>query len=491
MMVNRCIGIDIGGSYISAVQVSRTGEQFHIEEAFSTQIRRSTDSIPDTLRSLVGKYGFDRRAEIAISMPHDDVFFRNLETDFAGLEQIRTSGFSPLEHDFPIQANEIVAQVYSYRQLPGEKYSVLVAATKKPSLHERLSILSAAKIRATLADAPIFAIHAAAMVNHPEIMTGTAIIAYIDENRIILAVTENNDIVMVRNIPTTVHSGSNVDSTQEKLTEVLSYEAGITWQKLFGTAINQDTKIYLVTGGNVPKDIEAIAEEKLRCQVTVVDPCIKVRCSPAFDSKAAISIAEGLALRVLAPERTTGINFLEADGADINPKLDLKKELITCAILVGAIAVVSLIGLFTNLSRLERQYAHIKNEIREVFQRTLPEETNIVSPLVQLEQKLQALRNGHTLSGYVCKPGVEPLELLHQITTSIPLEGNIRINDMLLTDNSLRLRGSSQSFDTVYNWQRRLQQAPQFTIADVQDIRRESKSQSVNFTILLSLATWE
>jgi len=490
-MVNRCIGIDIGRSCVTAVQVARTGEQFHIEKAFSTQARRSTDSLPDILRSLLSKYGFDRHAEIAISMPYDAVFFRHLETDFAGLEQIRRSGFSPLEHDFPIQANEIVAQVYSHRQLPGEKYSVLMAAAKRPTLNKRLSILSAAKIRATLVDAPISAIHAAAMVNHPEIMTGTAIIAYVDENRINLAVTENNDIIMVRNTPTTAHSGSNVDAIQEKLVEVLSYEAGITWQKLFGTAIKQDTKIFLLAGGNVPKGIEAIVEETLCCQVTVLDPYAKVRCSSTSNSNAAIFIAEGLALRVLAPERTTGINFLEADGADIKPKLNLKKELTKCAILVGAIAVVSLVGLFTKLSRLERQYAHIKNEIREIFQRTLPEETNIVSPLVQLEQRLQALHNSHTLSGYVCKPAVEPLEVLREIATSIPLEGSIRINDMLLTDNSVRLKGTSQSFDTVYDWQRRLQQASQFSIADVKDISRESKNQLVHFTILLSLATWE
>ena len=88
-MVKRCIGIDIGSSCLRAVQVSRAGKGFHIEKVFSLQTRRGSDSAPEILRSLTSKYGFDRRADVAVSMPSDAVFFRNLETDFAGLEHIR------------------------------------------------------------------------------------------------------------------------------------------------------------------------------------------------------------------------------------------------------------------------------------------------------------------------------------------------------------------------------------------------------------------
>ncbi|MHC4543167.1 MAG: hypothetical protein ACYSYL_01410 [Planctomycetota bacterium] len=57
-----------------------------------------------------------------------------------------------------------------------------------------------------------------------------------------------------------------------------------------------------------------------------------------------ICVAEGLALRALAPEKTVGVNFLEADNADMKPALDLRKELIISAALVAAIIVVSFVG---------------------------------------------------------------------------------------------------------------------------------------------------
>jgi Tfp pilus assembly protein PilN len=84
-----------------------------------------------------------------------------------------------------------------------------------------------------------------------------------------------------------------------------------------------------------------------------------------------------------------------------------------------------------------------------------------------------------------------PFEVLHAITTSIPAEANININSMLITTESVRLTGTSQSFESVYNWQRSLEKIQGFSNMDVQNIRREPESQLVHFTMSISLATVE
>jgi len=524
-MVKRCIGIDIGSSCLRAVQVSRTGEQFHIEKVFSMQTRRGSDSPPEILRSLTSKYGFDRRADVAISMPNDAVFFRNLETDFAGLEQIRTLSKrdpkrgkehlqtrSVLEHNFPIEPDEIIAQVCSYRRSSSDKYSVLVAAVKRASLRERLNILAGANMRPNLVEAAIFAVHSAIVVNHPEIMSGTAVVAYWDESYLTLAVTQNDNILVVRNIPVIFRSDNNkrrkvravrrdrnqryrgirvvrtrlenTDSVQEQVAELLSREAQITWRKVFGSEIEQDNKIYLMAGDSIPIGFEAAVEENLHCQTTIVDPHAKVRGSAEYNGDAAICLAEGLALSALAPEETKSINFLEADTANVRPTLGLKREFITCAILMAAIAVVSLLGLFVRLSHFETKYAHIKNEIEETFQAALPEEKNIVSPLAQLEQKLQSLREDYRLFAPFSPTDLRPLDVLRSITVNTPSQ--VRIDDLLITTESVRLNGTCDSFESVYQWQRLLREIPGFTLVDVQDVQKEPKSGTVHFTIMVS-----
>ena len=481
------------------MQVSRAGEHFNIEKVFSIQTRRGSDSPPEILRSLTSKYGFDRRADVAISMPNDAVFYRNLETDVTGLKQIcglskrdpkrekeHLQIQSVLEHNFPIEPDEIVAQVCSYRQPSGDKYSVLVTAVKRASLHERMNILAEAKMHPNLVEAAIFAVHSAIAVNHPEIMTGQAIIAYIDESYLTLAVTENNSILIVRNIPIVSCSDNNVDTAQEQIAEVLSREVEITWQKVFDGAIQEDTKIYLVSRDNVSNDLEATIEESLPCQTTIVDSYEKVECSAQGDGDTEISLAKGLALRVLVPDRTAGINFREADTANVKPTLDRKKEFITCAILTAAIAAVSLLGLFVRLSYLERKYTHIKNEITQVFQAALPEEKNIVSPLTQLEQELQSLREDYRLFAPFAPTESRPLDVLRSITLNTPSQGNVKIDDLLITPESVRLNGTCDSFESVYQWQRLLQKIPGFALVDVQDVQKEPKSGAVHFTIVVS-----
>lgn len=490
-MVKRCIGIDVGSSYLCAVQIMRIGKDFCIEKAFDTQARRDTDSPSDILKTLVGKYGFDRRAAVAISVPNNTVFFRNLETDSVGFEQTAGRSSSALEYDFPIEPDEIVAQPCSYRQVDGEKDCLLTAAVAKESLHETRDILLQARMQPDFIGAAVFAIHSTIMLNHPEIRTGVAIIAHLTESHLTLAVTQNNSILIVRNFPIVCASDNDTVSVEQQVANVLSREAGITWRKLFGTEIEQDTKIYLVTGNDNTTGLKDAIEESMHCRTTIVNPYARVLLKNLRRPGANISVAEGLALRTLALERTTGIDFLEADNAIAKPTLNIKRELVICVILVAAIAVVSLVGLFMRLSNLEAKYAQVKNEIKESFQRTLPEEKNIVNPLAQLDQKLQSLRKDYALFGPISGAGIGPLDVLYAITTSTPPEININLEDMLITTESVRLTGTSQSFESAYNWQRQLQNVPQFSTVDIRDIQREPEGERVHFTVLASFATKE
>ena len=153
---------------------------------------------------------------------------------------------------------------------------------------------------------------------------------------------------------------------------------------------------------------------------------------------------------------------------------------------MAAIAVVSLLGLFVRLSYLERKYAHIKNEITQVFQAALPQETNIVSPLKQLEQELQSLRKDYQLFAPFSPTDSRPLEVLRSITVSTPSQGNVKIDDLLITTESVRLNGTCDSFESVYQWQRLLQEIPGFALVDVQYAQKEPKSGAVHFTMVVS-----
>ncbi|MBN2457200.1 MAG: PilN domain-containing protein [Sedimentisphaerales bacterium] len=486
-MVKRCIGIDMTSSYVCAVQIARDLDQFCLEKVFTAQIRRKKDSPSEKLRSLTSQHGFDHRADVAMGIPHDGAFFTNVEIDSTTLEQIHKGEMSALEHSFPVKPDEIIAQPYSYRQLPDEKYSALTVALTKKSLRERLNVLAEGKMYPKLVDADIFAIYATIVTNHPEIAVGLAIIVYINTSYLTFAVTKDNDILIVRNIPIVSRSQNDAGLAQQQLIETFSREARITWWKVLGTEIEQNTKIYLVVQGQTPNELQTAIEQCLCCETIIVNPYARVKSTAGDNGHAQVCVAQGLALRLLAPEKNVGVNFLNVDNRSEKQALNLRKELTTLGILIAAIVVVSPIGLFMRLAHLETKYRNIRNEIRQTFVHVLPEEKNIVNPLAQLEQKWQILRKTYMLFAPISESGVGPLEILRAITISIPQQANISINNILIDTESVRLKGIAQSFESVYDWQQQLQKASQFSSVDVQDIRREPKNESVHFTIFMLL----
>ncbi len=485
-MVKRCIGIDVGFSHLCAVQVLRIGKAFCIERIFETQARRDTDSASQTLRELVSKHGFDRRAAVAISVPNDAVFFRSVGTDAEGLEQVRGADYSIFDHAFPMEADEMVIQPCSYRRVADQEYSILTAAVAKESVRQTRDIVAGARMRPGLIGTTVFSVHSAIALNHPEIRTGVAIIAHMAEPSLTLAVTENNRILAVRHFPITGDPESNGNSGDDDVAEVISREACITWRKLFETEIAQDTRVFLAGAGENAADIRESVEENLHCQTIVVNPYARLLLKHVGRPSVDISVAEGLALKMLVPEHTSGINLLEADAVSAGSATTLKRDLAICLVLVAAIAAVSVIGLFMKRSRLESKYAALRSEIKGTFKSVLPDEMNIVEPVAQVEQRLQSLRKDYAAFGLVS--GAGPLEILNVITGSTPEGMNINLNGIEMTAESVQLTGTTESFGSVTKWQRLLEAVPQFSTVDTGDPERPAPGEPVHFVVVASFA---
>ncbi len=487
-MVKRCIGIDIGSTYISAVQMVRSAELFHIEKTFSVQMRRSTDSPVSYLRQLFSKIGFDPHADVAVSLPNTKVFFRRLETDASDPNHINEQNSSMFKQEFPAQADELVLQFPQCKT--SESNHTVVAATTKSSMREMLDMLAGASVYPSLVEAAIFSAYSTVKVNYLEIPCGTSIIAYIDEANLTLAVVENNGIVLIRSLPL-VPKESDLELIADQIASVLHQEVEVTWHRLYGTGIEKNTKIYIVPSCSINTDILPALEQKLNYQVIIPDPCRMVKSSADCTTEPTICTAEGLALGLLAPEQTSGINFLKATDFEADPMPAIRKNLAICAWLGAAIVVFLVLGLFARLFYLEKEYAFIKEEMKDIFKKTVPDETTIVDPLAQLEQRLKPLQADYNMFDPMSAGTTKPLEILRDISSSTPSESNITVNNILLTSKSARLSGTSPSFKSVYDWQSRLKANPKFSAVDILDVGAGTQSESVKFTILISLDSSE
>jgi hypothetical protein len=487
IMVKRCIGIDVGRSHLRAVQMARTPEGFFLEKTFGMPARRSTDSLAEILRSLAGEHGFDRHADIAISMPAHAVSFAEIETDEAGWKAVQAGDTLVLRDDLPIPAEDAIIQICSARPLPNGKYSVLVAATTSELLGEQLLLFDEDRTGPVAADAPIMAIHACVALNHPEATVGIALLLSVDESILTLAVTQDANILIVRNIP--VPCDQDAQAPVEQVIEIVQREVEITWRKLFDADPEKDLCVFLVSAPKAAGPLAAALQAKMACRVVVADPYVRVKhADRQTETDFPLCLAEGLALRALTAEQEDRSNFLAAYNTRMRPHRAIRKELIACAALLAAIAVIWFVGLFVQLSALESEYARLTEQIDIVFHQALPQEKNVVNPLVQLQQKLDDFqRDSELFSSF--KPGrSSPLAIMHMLTTHTPTQGNPRLYDLLITPDSVQAMGTCDSFAVLTEWQQLLKQIPSFDTVKVQDQKRDARTGQVHFTLAMSSA---
>ncbi len=485
-MAKKSIGIDIGRTHLRAVQIARTPEGFRIEKTFGIQTRRRTDSPVNILRALTTEHGFDRRAEVAVCLPHHAIFFADTEIDGAALQKLQAGDTTPLKDSFPIASDKAMLQICSTQKLPDDRYSVLVAATSSDLLEAELSLLGEGKLQPTLVETPITAANTAIGFDHPESRQGIALILCVEPSSLHLAVLHEGSPLMVRNIPMVVPRDSDTEQIARQITEVLSREIEITWRKLFNAEPDSNLRIFLISESKTARYLAAAIEAEVDCQVTVSEPCAKIDRVGQAETPFPLSVAEGLALRPLLPPQTGGVNFLGTHGAVGSTQMSVRRELATCGGLLAVIVAIWIIGLVLQVSRLESQYAEVKTEIESVFRETLPDEKNIVNPLAQLQQKLDARRSDSgVLTSF--QPGqITPLDILSKLSTHQPSGHEMKLNDVLVAKDSVRVTGKCNSFSVLSEWQRTLEQIPGFDTVDVAHPKKDAQTGQVHFTLSLS-----
>jgi Tfp pilus assembly protein PilN len=487
-MPKRYTGIDIGRMHVRAVQIVRTPEGLRLEKAFATRTRRSTDSLPRILRALMDEHGFDPRAEVAVSLPHQAFFFADIETDAGGLERLKAADPATFKDYFPIPADEIVVQICSVLPAGRGKTSVLVAATSREQIREQLSLLTQARIKPARVDAPSIAAHAAVVANCPQAAKELAVVLYVDESTLSITVMHDGNILLVRNIPMFSCDNQEIEPLARQTADIAIQEIEITWRRLFGKSPGAGLRLFLIAPRCMAELLVPAIGGKTDSQIVPVDPCLHVVKSQDMEVDSSLCIATGLALRTLQPRKADDPDFLGAYRARTRPRMRLERELAVCAALAVAAAVIWVAGLFLARSSLESHYVQLKREQEAIFRQAVPDEPVIVNPAAQLQQRLDALRKDCELfTGF--NPGrPSPLQILATLSQQMPARGNLRLHDVLITADSIRVQGSCDSFAAFSEWQRILENAPGLRLVDVPQPKRDAGSDRVQFSILLSTA---
>ncbi len=485
--VKRAIGIDLSDTHIRAVQMSRRAEVFHIEKAFYDDDPRHWETPSQWLQFLITEHDFARRATVAWSMPYDKLFFHRVQTDPADGDSANDMYRADIEDDFPLPIEDTIADVVSQKTRTDPSNEAIITAVSRSALQEQLVLTKATKARNTVFEAPIFAVYNSVALNHPDLLTAPAILLYTEAQRSLIAITDTHRVLGVRNLPNPGATLKEENTRPLDRNDLLLREIELTWRSVWEDPIPEDTPLVVAGGAVGDTELQNHLTRRLPCCIQTLNTMAQTVGRAPHHTDASFCMAEGLALRALNPDDTMGIHPAYRENTQNRKPVSIRKQVIGSLILLGVLAAVYLSAVFYRLAQREGQYAHLKDEIRQEFQQTLPEETTIVNELAQMQTRLHDYQANSALWQHQTTGQTDPLDVLHWITVRTPSNLGITIQDMYITPHRVRLTAVCNSFQDPYDWQALLKKQTAFASVDIQDLKKPSSSEPVRFGLLLEL----
>lgn len=483
--MKRSIGIDINRDKISMVQLCFTGGKFSLERASVREMHgsgsseeNSTTDINAVINSMLNEDNFDMSAKVTVTAPTDRVFFQNFKTDLSANEDVQQLIKFELEDDFPIPFDELVAGICGSRELKGNDREYLVGAINRMELQDRIKTIKQAHLKCSNVTADVCALYAAVSINHNLVDSTSSVIIQADNSRIILAISEKGRLVCVRHF----NSQDLAEAPGGTPVQMLTREIGMTVRAVFGPDTDNRQKVFISSNNKLLDGLFERLPESMNCEVRELNPFAKIDCPELQQPNPDIAIAAGLAL-IGTNEIPDALNFIAIDEFSSDKTVEIKRGLYIAGALLLAIGVLLVAMLFHELNNLENRHELVKKQIREVFVQTLPQEKKIVNELAQLNEKLESSQSQYNALAAGLSDRVLPLRILQIISEKITSDQNVRINDISMAPESVRLAGVAPSFESVDNLMSLLRQASGFDTVEVPSIDVDSQGGGVRFKL--------
>jgi len=474
------------------VQLCFTGGNFSLERASVRQIyesgpseEKSTVHIKALINSMLTEDNFDMSAKVTVTAPADRVFFQNFRTDLSENEDVQQLIKFELEDDFPIPFDELVAGICGSRELNENEREYLIGAINRSELQRRVETIKEAHLKCSTVTADVFALYAAASLSDNLVDHTPSVIVHADNSRIILTISEKDRLVCARHFNSQDLAEAQ-SGTQLTPVQVLTREIEMTLRAVFGPDTDTRRKVCVNSNNKLLDGLFVRLPETMNCEVVELNPFAKIDGSEQLQPNLDIAIATGLAL-IGTHEIPDVLNFLAIDESRSGRTVEIKRGLYIAGALLFVIGALLIVMLFFELNNLKNRHELVKKQIREVFVQTLPEEKKIVNELAQLNEHLETSQAQYNALAAGLSDRVLPLRILQIISEKITSDQNVRINDISMAPESVRLAGVAPSFESVDNLMSVLRQVSEFKTVEVPNIDVDPQGRGVRFTLSITI----
>jgi len=205
--------------------------------------------------------------------------------------------------------------------------------------------------------------------------------------------------------------------------------------------------------------------------------------------QAAFATSLGLALRQTGDATPFGIDLRRGEFAYHREREALWRGLSRAALLASAAIVLMVVSFALDARQLEARRDAVRSEIRSIFTAALPGVRNIVNEKAQLQTEIAALEKQRRLYGGLAPSAPRAIDCLRALTAAVPKDVPLDIDELSLDGETLRIRGSTKTYEGVEAVKRGLATRPEFRNVETKDVRASVDGQRVDFRLSLEVGT--
>ena len=125
-------------------------------------------------------------------------------------------------------------------------------------------------------------------------------------------------------------------------------------------------------------------------------------------------------------------------------------------------------------------------QITHIFKTTFPGIQKIVDPLQQMRVEIQNTKK-QSISSESPQKNIRNIDILHDISLLTPDNMDLELNRIVIGPGSVQISGYTDTFNSVNNFQRKLQSGKLFKAVTINSANIEKTENRVNFKLNLQL----
>jgi len=506
-MPDAILGLDIGSRSIKAVKV--TGGMKGYALSACADVRLEPDSgLEGGLEELSKKISLNDTTCIASFQP-DHISFRNLTMPFKDRKKIlQTIGFE-LEPMLPFSVDAIVTDCLLANH--SEETRVLSASVPEDAFGEYLNSLAVQNLDPEIVDiadvstAVQYAKQADEPLNALFLDIGSEITSFVllSNGEVVLVralhfggFTVTKAVAKAKDIPweeaEAMKCGGNARALAGVVEPVIASLSRQIQNTLHAFRFDVMTDavvdtVFITGGGAQCPDLPRILEDHLELPVETFDLAQLKGLQISEESQdqwnpLLMNTALGLAVR---DQRSRESFNLRVGKFAKKRKYDQVKKQLGRIGIYALVAFLALSGsFFADYYVLKKHHDSYQEEIIEIFKKTLPDVTRIVDPVRQLKAAINQTRGAMLLPQQSAGRG-PTIEILRDVFLNIPKSVPLDVERLSIDENRVRLRGSTDTFNSVDKIKSGLSKSSYFTGVSISSAQLDRSGENIRFELLM------